>query len=68
MCMCVRVWNLDGLKDFGGSRIFSFVLIIGSSLYRVGSAAATENTTVLQACVVTWLALSWYNLSCLGGA
>lgn len=32
--MCVRTWNLDGLNDFRVFCVsFSFVLIIGSSLY-----------------------------------
>lgn len=46
--VCVRVRNLDGLNDFGVFVFFSSVLVIGSSLYRVGSATATESGTVLQ--------------------
>lgn len=49
VCVCVCVRNLDGLNDFGVFVFFSSVLVIGSSLYRVGSAAtATESGTVLQ--------------------
>lgn len=48
VCVCVCVRNLDGLNDFGVFVFFSSVLVIGSSLYRVGSATATESGTVLQ--------------------